>query len=102
MIAAISDDGLGRYLEPRTSDGLEYTARRQGRTAVARGTRSQKSLSERRKIVFQEVHAVTGGHRSGSLKGTVVTWDDSASWRRGRQDEVASEETGRVQKQENA
>ena len=77
MIAAISDDGLGRYLEPRTSDGLEYTARRQGRTVVARGTRSQKSLSERRKVVFQEVHAVSGGHRSGSLKGTVVTWDDS-------------------------
>jgi len=34
-MVATSDDGLGRYLEPRTSDVLEYTARRQGHTAVA-------------------------------------------------------------------
>jgi hypothetical protein len=50
---------------------------------------TQKLLSERRNVVFQEVHAVTGGHQSGSLKGTVVTWDDSGKLAEGRQDEGA-------------
>ena len=48
MMVATSDDGLGRYLEPRTSDVLEYTARHGSRVRAL----DLKFLSERRTVAL--------------------------------------------------
>ena len=79
------------------SDVLEYTARRQGLTPVACGGRTPDPKSFYRSdeyVVFLEVHAIVGGHKSGSrvlsCRGMI-----RASWLRGRQDEAASAETGK-------
>lgn len=58
----------------------------------ARQSRKSYCRSDER-LFSNEVHAVTGGHRSGSLKRTVVTWDDSGELAEG------AETKKRVQKQ---
>ena len=88
----------GRCLEHciSASDVLEYTARRRGLTTVACGrTPDPKSFYRSdENVVFLEVHAVIGGHKSGSgvqsCRGMI-----RASWLRGLQDEAASAETGK-------